>query len=347
LDGKKFGSLIRFAIVGCGKIAGKHAELCNRFGKLIAVCDIDKKRATALASQFDTKAYSSFDDMLAKEEELTAIAICTPNGLHAEQAIKALNRGLHVICEKPMAIVLADAEQMNTAAEKSGKELFVIKQNRFNPAVVKTQELLHNNILGKIYSIQLNAFWHRDAEYYAKSWHGDKKLDGGILFTQFSHFIDLVNWLFGDMKRVMAYKRNFHHEFEKEIEDTVVACFEMNDGILGTGHFSVNSYNANMEGSLTIIAEKGTLKIGGRYLNEISYQAMDHPEIILEKEGKKENDYGFYQGSMSNHDKMYEHIRDVLTTGCPNHFSGRDGIRTVEMIQKIYQSTNDTGIKKN
>ena len=339
--------MIRFAIVGCGKIAGKHAALCNRFGKLSAVCDIDPARANELASQFDTKAYSSFDDLLEKQEGLTAVAICTPNGLHAEQTIKALNRGLHVICEKPMAITLADAEKMNAAAEKSGKELFVIKQNRFNPTVVKARELLLANALGKIYSIQLNAFWHRGADYYTSSWHGDKKLDGGILFTQFSHFIDLVNWLFGDIKRVIAYERNFRREFEKEIEDTVVSCFEMNNGILGTGHFSVNSYNTNMEGSLTILAEKGTLKIGGRYLNEISYQAMDGSEIILEKEGKKENDYGSYQGSMSNHDKMYEHIRDVLTTGSPNHFSGRDGIRTVEMIQKIYQSAYDTGNKKN
>lgn len=339
--------MIQFAIVGCGKIAGKHAVLCNRFGKLSAVCDIDLARATRLAAQYDAKAYDSFVEMLEKEDGLTAVVICTPNGLHAEQTITALNRGFHVICEKPMAIDLDDARRMNTAAGKSGKELFVIKQNRFNPAVVKTKELLQSGALGKIYSIQLNAFWHRGADYYAGSWHGDKKLDGGILFTQFSHFIDLIYWLFGDMKRVMAYERNFHQEFEKEIEDTVVACFEMNDGVLGTGHFSVNSYKTNMEGSLTILAEMGTLKIGGRYLNEISYQAMDHTKIVLEKEDKKENDYGTYQGSMSNHDKMYEHIRDVLTTGGPNQFSGRDGIRTVKMIQQIYHSTNDTGNKKN
>lgn len=333
--------------MGCGKIAGKHAALCSRFGKLSAVCDIDLARATTLALQYDAKAYGTFDEMLDREEGLTAVVICTPNGLHAEQTIAALNRGLHVICEKPMAIEPGDAARMNTAADKSGKELFVVKQNRFNPAVVKTRELLHTNALGKIYSIQLNAFWHRGAEYYAGSWHGDKKLDGGILFTQFSHFIDLMYWLFGDMKRVMAYERNFHREFEKDIEDTLVASFEMDHGVLGTGHFSVNSYKSNMEGSLTILAEKGTLKIGGRYLNEISYQAMDQTTIVLEEEDKKENDYGTYQGSMSNHDKIYEHIKDVLTKGSPNQFSGRDGIRTVEMIQQIYHATYDTGNKKN
>jgi UDP-N-acetyl-2-amino-2-deoxyglucuronate dehydrogenase len=339
--------LIHFAIVGCGKIAGKHAALCSQFGKLIAVCDIVFPKATELGEQYNAKAYHSLDEMMEMEKSLNAIIVCTPNGLHAEQTIAALNRGLHVICEKPMSTNISDAMKMIAAVEKSGKELFIIKQNRFNPAVIKTKELLRSDGLGKIFSIQLNAFWHRGADYYAHSWHGDKKLDGGILFTQFSHFIDLIQWLFGDMKKVSAYERNFHQEFEKEIEDTLVACFEMDHGVLGTGHFSVNSFQVNMEGSLTILAQKGTVKIGGRYLNEISYQSMDQTQILLEKEEKKENDYGTYQGSMSNHDKMYEHIRDVLTTGCENQFSGRDGIKTIEMIHQIYQSVYDTGNKKN
>jgi UDP-N-acetyl-2-amino-2-deoxyglucuronate dehydrogenase len=347
LDGKKCSSLIRFAIVGCGTIAQKHAALCNQFGKLAAVCDIALPRATELGKKYAAKAYQSLSELIENEDDLTALVICTPNGLHAEQTISGLNKGLHVICEKPMAILVADAMKMNTAAEKSGKELFIIKQNRFNPAVIKTRDLLQSDGLGKIYSIQLNAFWHRGPEYYADSWHGDKKLDGGILFTQFSHFIDLMYWLFGDVKRVLAYERNFHREYDKEIEDTLVACFEMDHGVLGTGHFSVNSFNTNMEGSLTILAQKGTLKIGGRYLNEISYQAMDADKIVLVHEENKENDYGTYKGSMSNHDKVYEHIRDVLTTGCQNNFSGRDGLKTVEIINRIYQAANDTGNKKN
>jgi len=339
--------LIRFAIVGCGKIAQKHAALCNQFGKLVAVCDIALPRATDLGNQYGAKAYQSLSELLGKEDDLTALVICTPNGLHAEQTISGLNKGLHVICEKPMAIAVADAMKMNAAAEKSGKELFIIKQNRFNQAVIRTKDLLDSDSLGKIYSIQLNAFWHRGADYYADSWHGNKNLDGGILFTQFSHFIDLMYWLFGDIKRVYAYERNFHREYDKEIEDTLVACFEMDTGVLGTGHFSVNSFKNNMEGSLTILAQKGTLKIGGRYLNEVSYQAMDHANIVLAKEENKENDYGSYKGSMSNHDKVYEHIRDVLTAGHTNEFSGRNGLKTVEIITRIYQAAHDTGNKKN
>ena len=339
--------MIRFAIVGCGKIAQKHAALCNQFGKLTAVCDITLPRATDLGNQYGARAYPSLSELLGKEDDLTALVICTPNGIHAEQTISGLNNGLHVICEKPMAIAVADAMKMNAAAEKSGKELFIIKQNRFNQAVIRTKDLLDSDILGKIYSIQLNAFWHRGADYYTDSWHGNKNLDGGILFTQFSHFIDLLYWLFGDIKKVYACERNFHPDYDKEIEDTLVCCFEMDGGVLGTGHFSVNSFKENMEGSLTILAQKGTLKIGGKYLNQISYQAMDHAGIVLAKEENKENDYGTYQGSMSNHDKVYEHIRDVLTAGHTNDFSGRNGLKTVEMITRIYQAAHDTGNKKN
>jgi UDP-N-acetyl-2-amino-2-deoxyglucuronate dehydrogenase len=339
--------LIRFAIVGCGKIGEKHAALCSQFGELVAVCDIALPKANAFAEKYEARAYHSLSEMMKNESSLTALVVCSPNGLHAEQTIDGLSHGLHVICEKPMAILAADAKKMISAAEKSGRQLFVIKQNRLNNAVLKTKELLDSNALGKIYSIQLNAFWHRGAEYYADSWHGDKKLDGGILFTQFSHFIDLMFWFFGEIKDVQAYEKNFHREFDKEIEDTLVASFETESGILGTAHFSVNSFKHNMEGSLTVLAQKGTLKVGGKYLNEISYQSMDRTTLVIPKEENRENDYGSWQGSMSNHDKVYKHITEVLTSGIANDFSGENGLKTVEMIEQFYQAALATGNKKN
>jgi UDP-N-acetyl-2-amino-2-deoxyglucuronate dehydrogenase len=330
--------MIKFAIAGCGKIAEKHARLCCQYGKLVAVCDIIPERAERMGKEFGANIYFSIGDLLAAGKDLTVLVVCTPNGLHPEHTLAGLNSGLHVVCEKPMAIQVSDALKMITIAEKTDRELFIIKQNRFNKAVVEIKNLLEKGGLGKIFSIQLNAFWSRGTDYYLNSWHGDRKLDGGILFTQFSHFIDLVYWLFGEISRVSAFAKNFHPEYQKEIEDTVVASFEMEKGILGTAHFTVNSYKQNMEGSLTIFGEKGTVKIGGRYLNNISYSEMGEGMFIHSHEEGNENDYGSYTGSMSNHPKVYEHIVRVLEKKELNAFTGFDGVKTVEMINKIYDS---------
>jgi UDP-N-acetyl-2-amino-2-deoxyglucuronate dehydrogenase len=330
--------LIKFAIVGCGRIAQKHAALNKQHGKLVAVCDIIPDKAKQLGDEYRAKYYCSLDEMLTIEKGLNVLVVCTPNGLHPMHTISGLESGLHVICEKPMAIRLSDADEMITAAAKADRELFVIKQNRFNQAVVVVKDLLEQNKLGKIFSVQLNAFWSRGADYYENSWHGKKNLDGGILFTQFSHFIDLLYWFFGDMEKISAYKKNFHTEYEKEIEDTLVVGFEMGNSILGTAHFTVNSYKTNMEGSLTIFGEKGTVKIGGRYLNNISYSQMESGELLNIHDEYNENDYGNYTGSMSNHPKVYEHIVNVLAKKECNRFTGFNGMKTVEMINKIYEA---------
>src|SRR5450755_4281407 len=181
--------MIKFAIAGCGRIAGKHAVLCNQYGKLIAVCDIIPERAQQLGAEFGANIYFSLDELLEKEKDLSLLVICTPNGLHPEHTLAGLNHGLHVVCEKPMAILVSDAMKMIRVAEKAERELFIIKQNRYNQAVVETKRLVENNLLGKIFSIHVNAFWNRGPDYYLNSWHGDRQMDGGILFTQFSHFI--------------------------------------------------------------------------------------------------------------------------------------------------------------
>jgi UDP-N-acetyl-2-amino-2-deoxyglucuronate dehydrogenase len=227
---------------------------------------------------------------------------------------------------------------MIAAAEQAGRELFIVKQNRYNPPVAAVKELLDKNRLGRISSVQVNCCWHRGPLYYQDSWHGSRELDGGILYTQFSHFIDLLYWMIGEVKEVAAFTGNFTHTDSIEFEDTGVAILRFGNGALGALHFTIDSFRQNMEGSLTIVAEKGTVKIGGQYLNKLEYQQLGDGMIGELPPGNTSNDYGHYQGSMSNHDKVYQHVVDVITNGHPNQFSGLDGLRTVEIIEKIYSA---------
>jgi predicted dehydrogenase len=221
-------------------------------------------------------------------------------------------------------------------AEKAGKHLFVVKQNRFNPPVVAVKKLLDEKKLGNIYSIQLNCFWNRDEKYYENSWKGTLALDGGTLFTQFSHFIDLLCWMIGDVKQVRTFKKNFAHKNIIEFEDTGVVILEFENGVMGTINYTVNSFQKNMEGSLTIFGEKGTVKIGGQYLNELEYQHIQDYVIHNLPAGNRANEYGFYQGSMSNHDKVYQNLVDVLEKDAPISAGSYDGLKTVQFIEKIY-----------
>lgn len=329
-----------FAIIGCGRIAWRHAEQIIKYGKLVAVCDIDSAKAKALAQKYNANFYTSINELLQNEKAINIVAVCTPNALHAAHTIAALNNGCHVVCEKPMALTVKDCEAMIAAAEKVQKKIFVVKQNRYNPPVVAVKNAIEKKILGKIYSIQLSCFWNRNAEYYENSWKGTKELDGGTLYTQFSHFIDLIYWMFGDVSKVYALTKNFAHQNIIEFEDTGVVALEFANGIIGTINYTVNSYQKNMEGSLTIFAEKGTVKIGGQYLNELEYQNIEGYEIKNLSKGNRANDYGTYVGSMSNHDKVYINVIDVLQNGAPISTNGHEGLKTVEIIERIYKAAN-------
>lgn len=329
---------INFAIIGCGRIAQRHAEHISNYGNLVAVCDIKPEAADQLAEKYNAIAYYDVDQMLNENLDLDVIAICSPNGLHAEHAIKIVSAGYHALCEKPMAISTVDCGKMIHAAEKANKRLFIIKQNRFNPPVAAIKDVIEEGRLGKIYSVQLNCFWNRNNDYYENSWKGTKKLDGGTLFTQFSHFVDLLYWLIGDVKEVKAYLENYAHEGIIEFEDSGVVALQFENGAMGTINYNVNSYGKNMEGSLTIFAEKGTVKIGGQYLNELEYQNIEGYEIKDLPEGNKPNNYGNYVGSMSNHDKVYQNVIDVLNNGTAITTNFYEGLKTVEIIEKIYNS---------
>jgi predicted dehydrogenase len=330
--------VIEFAIIGCGRIAQRHAEHIHKFGKLTAVCDIIKERADAMAEKYNAKAYYDANEMLQNEHSIAVVSICSPNGLHAEHSIKSLKAGFHVLCEKPMAINEHDCGEMIKTAEQLNKRLFAIKQNRFNPPVEAVKKLIDEGRLGKIYSIQLTCFWNRNEDYYNNSWKGTKEMDGGTLYTQFSHFIDLLYWMIGDVAETKAYFDNFAHKNIIEFEDTGVVILKFYNGAIGTINYTVNSYGKNMEGSLTIFGEKGTVKIGGQYLNELEYQNIEGYKIENLPQGNTANNYGNYLGSMSNHDKIYENLVDVLQNNASISTSAFEGLKTVEIINKIYKS---------
>jgi predicted dehydrogenase len=330
--------IINFAIIGCGRIAHRHAEHIQNNGKLVAVCDVLPQKADELAAKYNAKAYYDATELLTNEKNIDVVAVCSPNGLHAEHSILALQAGFHVLCEKPMAISVHDCGEMIKAADKANRRLFIVKQNRFNPPVEAVKKLIDEGKLGQIYSVQLNCFWNRDENYYKNSWKGTKKLDGGTLYTQFSHFIDLLYWMIGDVRKVAAFGKNSAHQGMIEFEDNGVVALEFYNGALGTINYTVNSYKKNMEGSFTIFAENGTVKIGGQYLNELEYQSIKDYEIKGLPKGNPANNYGQYQGSMSNHDKVYENIVDVLTKQGVIATNGFEGLKTVEIIDKIYQA---------
>lgn len=327
---------IKFGIVGCGRIAQRHAKHISNYGELVAVCDTIETKAQSLADEYNCSFFSSIDEMLNSDHTTDVISVCSPNGLHAKHSISSLKAGYHVLCEKPMAINAQDCGEMIQVAEQMNKRLFAIKQNRFNPPVEAVKKVIDEGRLGQIHSVQLSCFWNRNEDYYQDSWKGSKDLDGGTLYTQFSHFIDLLYWMIGDVEEVKGLSNNFSHKGIIDFEDTGVVAMKFKSGTIGTINYTVNSYKKNMEGSLTIFGKKGTVKIGGQYLNELEYQEIEGYKIENLAKGNSSNNYGHYQGSMSNHDKVYENVVDVLQNGSSISASSFDGLKTVEIIEKIY-----------
>lgn len=331
-------SSIRFAIIGCGRIAQRHAEHIANYGKLDAVCDIVEERALSLARKYSCLAFSQIEDLLEKCTGVEVVSVCTPNAVHAAHSIMALKAGKHVVCEKPMAIKTSQCAEMIAAARESERTLFIVKQNRFNPPVIALKRAIVEGKLGRIVNIQLNCFWNRNNDYYLTSdWKGRLALDGGTLFTQFSHFIDLILWLAGDVARLHSITGNLMHRNIIEFEDTGVVALEFKSGALGTINYTVNSYKGNMEGSITVFGEKGTVKVGGQYLNALEYQSIEDYEITNVPKSRPANQYGFYQGSMSNHDKVYMNVIDVLEKGAGIVTTAEEGMSTVELIERIYE----------
>jgi predicted dehydrogenase len=330
--------MFTFALVGCGRIAPRHAENIVRIGKLAAVCDITPVQADSFAKRYEARPYYNLDDLLAQESGVEVVSICTPNGYHAEQAIKTLRSGKHVLCEKPMCLTSAAAWQMLDTEKFSGKRLFVVKSTRYNPYIQQVKQLLDEGKLGKVYSFQLHCFWNRPAAYYT-GWRGKAFPDGGTLFTQFSHYVDALIWLLGDIEMVHGFSKNTAHQGSIEFEDTGAAALQLSSGAIGTLNWSVNTYEKNFEIGLTLIAEKGTFSLGGPYLNELKYACMESTVNPI-AEGNKANEYGFYAGSMSNHNDVYDNLLKALNGDSDNFTNAMDGLKTVEAIEQIYKAVS-------
>lgn len=330
---------VNFAVVGCGHIGRRHAEMirANPEAHLVAICDLRPELAGEL-EHFEAPFYTAMDTMLDAHPEIQVVNIATPNSLHASQSIEALNRGFHVVVEKPLALNKADAERIIFTALHRNRHVFAVMQNRYSPPSQWIKGLMSSGHLGKINLVQINCFWNRDARYYrGDSWHGRKDLDGGTLFTQFSHFIDIMYWLFGDIQNIQSRLVDFNHQQLTDFEDSGIVHFEFVDGGLGVLNFSTSCWDTNFESSLTILAEKGTVKIGGQYMNEVEYCHIENYEMPTLAPANPANDYGPYKGSAANHVYLIENVVDVLKGRNSITTNALEGLKVVEIIERIYR----------
>ena len=332
-------SPIKFGIVGLGHIGVRHAQCINdndaaELTEIFDILPINEWRVN------DTKnRASSFQDLIQKD--IDVVNICTPNYLHAQMAIDVLKSGKHVVIEKPMAICTSDAQKIITTATDYDKLVFCVMQNRFSPTMIWLKDIISNKYLGKINMVSVNCFWNRNQNYYLDSnWHGSKLKDGGPLFTQFSHFIDIIYWLFGEVNSVEADFFSFNQKEYIEFEDSGIIKLNFKNDIIGILNYSTAIWNKNFESSITIIGEFGSIKIGGQYMDKIIYCDIKNYTLPDMKMNIECNDYGSYKGSASNHDKMIDNVVDVLLGNQNIHTNAIDGLNVVQIIEKIYTFRN-------
>jgi predicted dehydrogenase len=283
-------------------------------------------------------AVYDYNEVLA-DKEIDVIDLCTPSGLHAEMAIQAMEAGKHVISEKPMALTLSEADRIIETEARTKKMYFLVKQNRYNPPVAIMKELVEKGKLGDIFLITSNVFWNRHKQYFDdEEWRGTLELDGGALFTQVSHFIDIIVWLGGEVKRVEAFMSNVSHPYI-ETEDLGNIRMEFGNGRIGILNYTISNFGKNMEGSIAVLGTKGSVKVGGKYLNIVSewnVEGIEEPEL---PPSAPPNIYkGGYQGSMSNHDKILQNVINVLGKGEDIAVSSFAGRKTVEVMQAAHIS---------
>lgn len=334
---------IKFAVVGAGHIGKRHAEMIRREDEteLVALVDI-RSREECDAVGFDVPFFSSMDELLASDLDYHVINVCTPNGLHAEQSLKALEAGKHVVCEKPMGLTKDGCEKMIFKSLQMSRHVFCVMQNRYSPPSEWIKEVVDKGILGDIFMVQLNCYWNRDDRYYkAGGWKGTQELDGGTLFTQFSHFIDIMYWLFGDIKNIQGKFADFTHENSTDFEDSGFVNFEFINGGMGSLNYSTAVANQNLESSLTIIGSNGSVKIGGQYMNEVEVCNIKGYEMPELKEANPANDYGPYKGSAANHNYVIRNVVDTLKGRTTATTNALEGLKVVEIIERIYKRRNE------
>lgn len=340
----------RFAVIGCGHIGKRHASMIlgNSNFELVALCDPKPKQELGIESYATAQFFNSVDELLAANLDLDAVAIASPNGFHEEQALKVLDKNLHIVVEKPMALTKAGCERIIFKALQKQKQVFCVMQNRYSPPSKWLKTILEEGRLGKIFMVQTNCYWNRDDRYYKPdpktgrptSWHGTKELDGGTLFTQFSHFIDLMYWYFGDIANIQAKFNDFNHEKTTDFEDSGFISFDFIDGGMGSINYSTSIWDKNLESSITVIGEKGSVKVGGQYMNEVEYCHIKDYQMPELEASNPPNDYGPYKGSAANHHYIYENIYNVISGNESITTNALEGMKVVDIIERIYALKN-------
>tara|TARA_R110002072_G_scaffold177378_2_gene333276 strand:+ start:168 stop:1199 length:1032 start_codon:yes stop_codon:yes gene_type:complete len=329
---------IKFAVVGMGHIGNRHAEMIvrNKEAELVAVVDIKAEKEEEL-KKYGVPFFNSMESFLSSDIECDVVNIASPNGHHASQALAAFDAGKSVVLEKPMALSKVDAEKVIYKALNVHRHLFAVMQNRYSPPSVWLKEMIDSGLLGEIYMVQVNCFWNRDERYYSKgNWHGDLEMDGGTLFTQFSHFIDIMYWLFGDIKNITARFNDFNHQELTDFEDSGIVNFDFVNGGMGSLNYSTSVPISNLESSITVIAENGSIKVGGQYMDKVEVCNVKNytmPELAPTNPG---NDYGAYKGSAANHNYIIENVVDVLNGRSAITTNALEGLKVVDIIERIY-----------
>jgi predicted dehydrogenase len=329
---------IHFAVVGCGHIGKRHADMIlrNPDATLAALCDSKGKNTLGLDS-YNVPFFNHIDHLLNSGLPIDVVNICTPNGLHTKHALAALHNNRHVLIEKPMGLTAEHCSWVIQKAKEKNKKVFCVMQNRYSPPAAILKKIVSENILGRIYFVQINCFWNRDETYYTgRNWHGRLQNDGGTLFTQFSHFIDLMYWLFGDIKDISAKFFDFNHQHLTEFEDSGNINFNFINGGSGCFHYSTSAYGKNLESSITILAEKGTIKAGGQYMEKIEYCYIKDYTLPALPETNAANDYGLYKGSAANHHFIIENVIQCLHNNAAISTTAEEGRKVVEIIERIY-----------
>ncbi|MBK1726381.1 Gfo/Idh/MocA family protein [Halorhodospira neutriphila] len=334
------GRRIRVALIGCGRIAQKHLEALERHRdnlELVGVCDVDAEARAEAANRTGAPAFASLAETL-EGTDADAVILCTPSGLHPSQAIQAAEAGRHVITEKPMATRWADGKRMVEACDNAGVRLFVVKQNRRNATLQRLKQAVEQRRFGRIYMVNLNVFWTRPQAYYdAARWRGTWEFDGGAFMNQASHYVDLLDWLIGPVESVQAYTATLARDIE--VEDSGVLNVRWRNGALGTMAVTMLTYPQNFEGSITILGERGTVRVGGVAVNEIQHWQFDEPrpedETVFDTSYETPSVYGF------GHPAYYENVVQALRGEAEAETDGREGLRSLEVLIATYLSARD------
>jgi predicted dehydrogenase len=331
--------MIRFGLLGCGRIAKRHSDLLGGGqvdgASLVAVCDPIRERADAIGARFGIPARYDIDDFLARKD-MDAVAVLTPSGMHPEHVIACARAGKHVVVEKPMALRLSDADNMIRACDEAGVKLFVVKQNRFNVPVVKAREALEAGRFGQLILGTVRVRWCRDQAYYSQdTWRGTWAYDGGVLTNQASHHIDMLEWFFGDV--VSVHARAITALAKIETEDTAVATLKFRNGALGIIEATTAARPTDLEGSLSILGEGGTVEIAGFAVNQIRHwrfveELPSDKDVVKKFSVNPPNVYGF------GHQVYYQHVMDCLINQRAALVDGLEGRKSLELISAIYES---------